>query len=201
VRRWRSPWLALALAALVACSDMQPRPQSQPQARAPAADVTALREAAQASYAAGRWAEAAQQYAEVLRHMPQDPDMWFRLANACARSEQPDRAVAAYREALVRDPGYAKAWFNMGIVQLRQAANSFSKMGAYVSASDPMAEQAAAAHAAILDILDAGADASPAEAPAAPQSQAAPRPPATGAGGDVPGREGGNDGTDPAPME
>lgn len=84
----------------------------------------------------------------------EDVDVWFRFANALARSEQPERAVDAYREVLRRDKHYAKAWFNMGMVQLRDAAGSFSQMNTNVSAQDPLRAHSEQMHRDIIRILD-----------------------------------------------
>lgn len=121
--------------------------------------ATALR--AEQSYANAEWATAADAYAVLVKEMPQDTNLWFRYANALARSDQPDQAVAAYREVVVRDAHSSKAWFNMGIVQLRQAANSFSRMGSNVTAEDPMRSQGEQVYGEIMKILgdDSGAKA------------------------------------------
>ena len=169
--RCAKAWLLAAVLGLAACASTQ---ESEKPVKV---DVKATQQLAESSYAAGDWAAAAQHYTLLLREMPQDADMWFRLANACARSDQPDRAIAAYREVLVRDSTFSKAWFNMGIVQLRQAANSFLKMDIHVAQSDPMHQQAALAYDAILKILGEGAEPrAAAEAgvlsPASPKSDA-----------------------------
>lgn len=121
--------------------------------------ATAVR--AEQSYANAEWAAAADAYGVLVEEMPQDTNLWFRYANALARSDQPDRAVSAYREVVVRDAHFSKAWFNMGIVQLRQAANSFSRMGSNVTAEDPMRGQGEQVYGAIMKILgdDRGAQA------------------------------------------
>lgn len=98
--------------------------QLRPSAPAPL-DVDAVTREAEARYAAGDWAAAADAYQRLVDADPRSADRWFRLANARARSGSPDRAVAAYREVLARDAGYAKAGFNLGLVQLRDAAETF----------------------------------------------------------------------------
>ena len=153
--RASSWWLAGLLAGLTACAAHSEKPLLAKQV-----DLKAASELAEASYGKGDWVGAAQQYAILVQHIPQDANLWFRLGNAYARSDQPDQAVAAYRETLVRDGAYSKAWFNMGIVQLRQAANSFLRMQSNVSQADPMRPQAEQAYASILKILgDGGATA------------------------------------------
>lgn len=132
-------------------------------------DIKATATKAEQSYGKGDWAAAADAYGVLVKQTPQDTDLWFRYANALARSDQPDQAVAAYREVVARDAHYAKAWFNMGIVQLRQSANSFSRMGGNVTADDPMRKQGEQVYAAIMKIIgdDNGARRAPAAATSA----------------------------------
>ena len=127
-------------------------------------DLKATTALAEDSYAKGDWPTAARNYAILTQRIPQDANLWFKLGNAYARSEQPDQAIVAYREVLVRDGAFAKAWFNMGIVQLRQAANSFLKMETNVPAGDPMRAQAQQAYASIMKIIGEGDPATPAGA-------------------------------------
>lgn len=131
---------------LVACSGTTTREE-------PAVDVAAARRDGEAAYAAGDWRLAESHYRTLVKAIPQDAELWFRLANIYARTEQPDLAVQAYREALVRDGDLAKAWFNMGVVHLREAANSFMKMQVHVAPDNAMARQGAEAYAAVMGIL------------------------------------------------
>jgi len=124
-------------------------------------DVAAARAAGERAYAAHEWAAAEPHYRALVAAIPQDAELWFRLGNIYARVDKPDAAVAAYREALVRDGDLAKAWFNMGVVQLRQAANSFLKLGAHVDPDDPVTQQGHEAYEAIMAILGRHDGASP----------------------------------------
>ncbi|MCB1747587.1 MAG: tetratricopeptide repeat protein [Gammaproteobacteria bacterium] len=174
-RLGRPARLAIALFALAlgACSHQAARDE-------PAVDIAAARHDGEAAYAAGDWRTAEPHYRALVKAIPQDAELWFRLGNIYARTDQPDRAVQAYREALVRDGDLGKAWFNMGVVHLREAANSFMKMGVHVSPDHPMARQGADAYAAVMAILgqqeagDATAAASPAPVPQALPTAVAP---------------------------
>lgn len=148
--------LCALLLALAGCASMSPKPGGRN-----ADNIKATVARAEESYEKADWATAATAYGVLVEDLPQDTQLWFRYANALARSDQPERAVTAYREVLARDAHYAKAWFNMGIVQLRQAANSFSRMDGNISAADPLRAQSEQVHDAILRILndDSGAKA------------------------------------------
>ncbi len=154
--------LCALLLALVGCASMSPKPEGRS-----ADNIKATAARAEESYEKADWATAATAYGVLVEELPQDTQLWFRYANALARSDQPERAVTAYREVLARDAHYAKAWFNMGIVQLRQAANSFSRIDGNISAADPLRAQSEQVHDAILRILndDSGAKAATASKP------------------------------------
>jgi len=137
----------------------------------PAVDAAATQKLAEDAYAAGNWSAAATQYAALVKKFPQDGALWFRLANAYAHAEQPDRAVAAYREALLQDSGLSKAWFNMGIVQLRQAAHSLMQLESAGTTHDPLRVRATEAYDAIIEILGDEAEEQVAAAPAAGPAQ------------------------------
>lgn len=116
-------------------------------------DVKMIAARADASYENKDWVAAADDYALLVEAMPQDANFWFRYANALARADRPEQAVAAYREVLVRDARYSKAWFNMGIVQLQMAANSFGRMDSNVLQDDPLGAQGRHVHAELMRIL------------------------------------------------
>ncbi|MGE3772706.1 MAG: tetratricopeptide repeat protein [Gammaproteobacteria bacterium] len=146
--------LALLALCLAACSRQPLRIGTEEE------DMKLVAARAEASYENKDWAGAANDYGTLVKVMPQDTNFWFRYANALARADRPDQAVAAYREVLVRDARYAKAWFNMGIVQLRQAASSFSRMDSNVAADEPLRAQGQQVYAALMGILGED-DASP----------------------------------------
>ncbi|MCZ6893127.1 MAG: tetratricopeptide repeat protein, partial [Gammaproteobacteria bacterium] len=148
-----STGLAVLIVFLAACGSTPERKEAAAAKELTAVDLMATLTSARSAYAQKNWREAERHYEILVRRVPKDPEHWFRMANIYARTERPDLAVTAYREVLVRDSNYAKAWFNMGVVQLRQAANSFRKMEVHVDESDPARTQAAEAYQGILDII------------------------------------------------
>ena len=67
---------------------------------------------------------------EAVAIRPSLAPAWLELANAYARLDQCDPAVAAYREVLAREPAWPDAHFNLGLMQKRlgermAAARSF----------------------------------------------------------------------------
>ena len=79
--------------------------------------------------------------------------MWLRTGNTHARLNQPQDAIRCYREALKNDPRLAKAWHNMGIIQLRQAANTFTRMVQHIGPDDPLYPRAIGMSEATLEVL------------------------------------------------
>lgn len=142
----------LTLGCLLAACASSPAGRDE-QAAAPRTDLAEVQRLAEAAYADGDWAAAETHYQQLVRATPQEGSFWFRLGNIFARTTRPDDAVIAYREALVRDAADGKAWFNMGVVQLRQAANSFLQMNLHVKGDDPFATQGLQAYNDIMDIL------------------------------------------------
>jgi Flp pilus assembly protein TadD len=152
----------LVAGTLAACQNSPSRTAPGSGATPPARDIKTTQERALAAYAAGEWAEP--HFVALARAMPQDAELWFRLGNVYARNDKPELAVAAYREALVRQPDLGKAWFNMGVIQLLQAAASFHQMEVHVAPGDPSRRQAEEAYAGILAILETDGSAAPEQA-------------------------------------
>jgi cytochrome c-type biogenesis protein CcmH/NrfG len=126
--------LVFAMTFLVACTPGQSlRPDEDLPRR-----MEDLQQLARETYEQQDWAGSEKYYRAWLDRMPGEVEPWFRLGNIYARTERPDEAVAAYREALVRDPQRATAWHNMGVLYLRQAANSFLQMQTHVDPQDPL---------------------------------------------------------------
>jgi len=105
------------------------------------ADLLDLREQADKSYQEGNLADSEKHYTALIEKVPGEARPWFRLANIYARTERPGAAVRAYREALIRNPEMTKAWYNMGLVQLREAAHSFNELQVYANPEDPLYPQ------------------------------------------------------------
>jgi tetratricopeptide (TPR) repeat protein len=76
---------------------------------------------ADAAYAQGHWIEAARFYQQVITLAPTDGHAWFRLGNVRLQQARYAAAVEAYQAALVREPGWTKAYYNLSTVYLLQA--------------------------------------------------------------------------------
>jgi tetratricopeptide (TPR) repeat protein len=78
--------------------------------------------------------------------IPQEADYWYMLGNTYVRTEQPDKAVLAFQQAILRNPNHARAWHNLGIVRMRQATAAFVSSASTAKADDPI--QALSTHLA-----------------------------------------------------
>ena len=113
---------------------------------------------AEAAYEAKDWQAAEQHYVTVTKRIPDEAHPWFRLGNIYARTERPDFAVRAYKEALIREPQLSKAWYNMGLVQLRQSANSFLQMRTHTPDNSAQRARADAMYEALIEFIQKGPD-------------------------------------------
>lgn len=111
---------------------------------------------AEAAYAAKDWEAAEKHYVSTTRAIPKEATPWFRLGNIYARTDRPDFAVRAYKEALLRDPEMGKAWYNMGLVQLRQSANSFLQMRTYTQENSEAQIRADTMYEATIALIKEG---------------------------------------------
>ena len=105
------------------------------------------------AYRSGDLAGAESGLTALTRRFPGEADAWFRLGNVRAKDNRLDDAIAAYREALVRDPRFAKAWHNLAVVQLRQASESFIALSERGRLGDPLQARGARIADDLVEIL------------------------------------------------
>lgn len=134
--------ILLPLIGMLLLSGCQPQAVRPDSTASDSDNALDIQQQAYKAYNEGNWAEAEQAYLALTRQIPKDADPWFRLGNIYAHLNRPNEAITAYQEAVVRRPKHAKAWHNMGIVQLRQASNSFSYLESVTETGDPLNERA-----------------------------------------------------------
>lgn len=121
-------------------------------------EVTTQRSEAYQAYQNGDYEMAAQKFESLVGEIPKDAELWFRLGNSYAKAKQPQKAIEAYENALLRDPEMAKAWHNKGIIYLQRALKSFVDMQTYVPAEDPVAKQGKIIRDRVFEILEGSAE-------------------------------------------
>ena len=128
----------------------------QPTASNDLSEYVEIQKRADEAYKNEDWKSAEKDYSYLAKNIPANVEPWFRLGNIYARTNQLDAAVAAYREALIRDQKNSKIWHNLGIVQLRQATNTFIEMQGYIEQSDPLNQRAKYVVNSVSEIMSGG---------------------------------------------
>ncbi len=141
-------------------------------------DYYALKLGADDAYHAGDYAAAQAHYRVLVEAVPREADPWFKLGNIHARLGQPEAAVAAYQEALLRDPQLGKAWNNLAVIHLRQAVNAYLQLCRHTEPGAPLCARARTMISGVNGLLEPDAEPRP---PPEPQRQSAGRTPATNA--------------------
>ena len=101
-----------------------------------------IRQKADQAYVDDDLVASEQYYTTLIKEIPEEAEHWFRLANIYVKTDRPYAAMNLYREAVIRDPEFTKAWYNLGIVQLKQTAFSLNEMLIYTNSNDPLHSKA-----------------------------------------------------------
>ncbi len=144
--------LGLTLSVLPGCAGFDRGQNSA----APKPDLAVLERQAEAAYAKGDWSASEQPFIALTKASPQAVEPWFKLGNIYARTNRYALAVRAYREVVVRDAKHVRAWHNMGVIQLRQAAQTFATLETYAQGDDPLAVHGSQLRQAVEHLLEAG---------------------------------------------
>ncbi len=134
-------WLAFAVP-LAGCETVQKLGGGDDKSVMPQrSELFQLSNQAQLAYEAGEDARAEQLYMGLARQTPNDPEIWLRLGNLYARSNRPDAAADAYQRALSINGSESRAWYNLGIVRLRQGWAAMAQAHGTAEARGPIHQQ------------------------------------------------------------
>ncbi|ABL98920.1 tetratricopeptide repeat protein [Shewanella amazonensis] len=139
-------WASVALSLmLVACSSTANKPDhnGNPQ-------IMALQSQAEAAYKMAKLDQAESQYLQVLQSVPNYAPAWFRLGNIYTRTGRHDAAIAAYQRCIELEPDNQKAWYNMGLVRLKQSTEILESIERRGDKESPVGRQISA----LLDALN-----------------------------------------------
>lgn len=130
---WRKLAAAGLVLALGGCANTPGLPQRS--------DLFQLTNEAQLAYERGEDVRAEQLYMALARQVPNDSETWLRLGNLYARSHKPDAAADAYQRALSINGSDPRAWYNLGVIRLRQGWMSLIQAYNFSQDRDPVNEQ------------------------------------------------------------
>jgi Flp pilus assembly protein TadD len=140
--------LAALLIALPACKQTATKADEQP------IDLAVVYGLAATAYGEQNWGEAEKHYRTLTQAAPIEVEPWFKLGNIYARTLRPKLAIKFYREALVRDSQYIKAWHNMAVMQLREAGKSFAELELLVEPGDALYKKSIKIQKAINELVN-----------------------------------------------
>ena len=112
---------------------------------------------AESAYASSDWLASEKYYSLLVRSGPQQAVHWYRLGNIYAFTNRPDAAIVAYREAIKLEPESADTWYNLGMVQLRQAIYTFGQLQLHQGNNQDTAEQGSKILKILLELIQAHA--------------------------------------------
>ncbi|MCG9738192.1 tetratricopeptide repeat protein [Shewanella insulae] len=110
--------IVAVMALLGACSATPKKPEHQGNEQ-----IMAIQSQAEHAYKLAMLDQAESLYLEVLKSVPNYAPAWFRLGNIYTRTNRHEAAIAAYRRCIELEPNNQKAWYNMGLVRIKQSTN------------------------------------------------------------------------------
>lgn len=129
----------LVLLVLVGCSNTSTRTEQRAIERG--RDLIGLERTADAAYVDGNYQEASGHYLELVRALPDNAGIWYRLANTQARLGNERQAARAYERSLDLDPSNSRAWYNLGIILHRQSLSALASGHARSDRADRSVER------------------------------------------------------------
>lgn len=115
-------------------------------------NIYELHQKAQSAYVAEQDDQAEVLLIGLARAAPNDPQTWFHLGNLYARTNRPERAIAAYEKALMLNSTDPRVWHNVGVVRTRQAWAAFIQAHVLTAPKDPLYARLEALIEAMKDI-------------------------------------------------
>ncbi|MCG9747747.1 tetratricopeptide repeat protein [Shewanella sp. Isolate8] len=138
--------LIVAITALLgACSSTPQKPEHKGNEQ-----IMAIQSQAEQAYKLAMLDQAESLYLEVLKSVPNYAPAWFRLGNIYTRTNRHEAAIAAYRRCIELEPNNQKAWYNMGLVRIKQSTNVLNTASSQGDADSAVGRQIRA----LLDALN-----------------------------------------------
>jgi tetratricopeptide (TPR) repeat protein len=106
-------------------------------ARLDSAGALALHDQAEAYYQQGDYTAALSAFQQLSRQFPAEPEFHLRAGNSYAFIGDFERAITAYEAALVADPQFSRAWYNLAYVRAQILADTVARMHENLDPADP----------------------------------------------------------------
>ncbi len=90
-------------------------------------------------------------YRDVSISNPDIPEVWLRLGNIYVRQGQHDAAVRVYKEGLRYDQEDARLWYNLSVVQIKQAVETLENANNVLAQDNPYRTRIQDLHQKLLD--------------------------------------------------
>lgn len=103
------------------------------------------------AYRENRCDDAIKMYSKLAKQLPKNTKSLLRIGNCHARNMRQDDAIAAYKQAVARDPYYSKAWYNLGLIQAQMLGQTMAEMGSYLDPADSSMDGMRALSQVVLD--------------------------------------------------
>jgi cytochrome c-type biogenesis protein CcmH/NrfG len=108
---------------------------------------------ASAAYANNDWLTSEKHYSQLISSGSGQAHHWYRLGNIYAYTGRPDAAIVAYREAIRLQPDMPEAWYNLGLIQLKQSAWSLGQLQLHAGNDPETAGQGKRLLQGIIDLI------------------------------------------------
>lgn len=115
-------------------------------------DLRARLDRADAAFREARLLDAEVLYRELSYTNPTLPEIWLRLGSIYVRQGQLEAAGRAYRDGMRIHAEDGRLWFNLALVQLRQATETLEVSSEILPEDSPYRESIGRLHRALLDV-------------------------------------------------
>lgn len=138
---------------LSGCNLMQQKPVAEASTK-PVEQPLINAEEGDVLYAEKQYRQALAVYKELNEQAPQDTHVLFRIANIYSHLKVHKLAIRHYELALKQDKHMAKAWYNLGVVHMKEAAKTWGEMSEYINEDDQLAQSAEHYHKGLVALIN-----------------------------------------------
>ena len=138
---------------LSACNSMPQKPAAEANVK-PVQQPIINAEQGDALYAKKEYRQALAIYKGLHEKAPKDTHVLFRIANIYSHLKVHKLAIKHYELALNQDKHLTKAWYNLGVVHMKEAAKTWGNMSKYTNKDEPLAQSAEHYHLGLVALIN-----------------------------------------------